>query len=57
MDYNFHGSVLYSRVARDAVSVAAAATAILDSLGTERRDVAIQSAYLMKEVSLLSLLV
>lgn len=56
-DYNFQSVVLYSRVARDVVAVAATATGILSRIGVERKDLAMQSAYLMKEVSLLNLLV
>jgi len=57
VDYNFQSVVLYSRVARDAVAVAATGTGILSRIGVERKDLAMESAYLMKEVSLLSLLV
>jgi hypothetical protein len=42
VDYSFQGVVLYSRIARDAVSVAAAATDILSRIARERRDLAMQ---------------
>lgn len=57
VDYNFEGVVLYNRVARAAVSVAARAAEILGVIAGEGHELAMQSACLMKEVSLLSLLV
>ena len=36
VDYNFQSVVLYSRVARDVVAVAATATGILSRIGVER---------------------
>ena len=37
VDYNFQSVVLYSRVARDAVAVAATGTGILSRIGVERK--------------------
>lgn len=57
VDYNFEGVVQCSRVARAAISVAARATGVLGRLAGERHDLAVQSDCLMREVSLLNLLV
>lgn len=57
IDYNFEGLVLCSAVAQAAISVAARATDVLGRLASDRQDLAVQSDCLMREVSLLNLLV
>lgn len=57
VDYNFEGVLLCSRVARTAVFGAARATGILGGLARERHDLVLQAECLMREVSLLNLLV
>jgi len=57
VDYNFHGVVMYRRIADAAVSVAARAVGKLGSMAREQQELAMQSDCLMREVSLLSLLV
>jgi len=56
-DYNFQGVLMYRRVAGAAVSVAARAAGMVGRLARERQELAMQSDCLMREVSLLSLLV
>lgn len=56
MDYNFQGVVLYRKVACAAVSVAARAAGMVSEAGNQQ-ELALQSDCLMREVSLLSLLV
>jgi hypothetical protein len=57
VDYNFQGVVLYSEIAWSAVSVAATAAGVLGRVARGRKELVVQSECLMKEVSLLSLLV
>jgi hypothetical protein len=57
VDYNFQGVVLCSRVARSALTVATRAARILGRVAADRKDLLVHSQRLMKEVSLLSLLV
>jgi hypothetical protein len=57
LDYNFEGLVFYSTVARAAVSAAARATGMLGRLASERQEIAVHSEYLIREVSVLNLLV
>lgn len=57
VDYSFQGVVMYSRLARDAVSVAATAAENLSRVAIERQDLAVQSEYLTKKVSLLNFLI
>lgn len=54
--YNFQGVLLYRRIARAAVSAAARATGMLIKLASQQ-DLAVQSQFLMREDSLLSLLI
>ena len=57
VDYNFHGVVMYRRIADAAVSVTARVVGMVGRLARERQELAMQSDCLMREVSLLSLLV
>jgi hypothetical protein len=57
VDYNFQGVVLYRRIARAAVATAVSAAEIVGRLARERHELATQSECLMREVSLLSVLV
>lgn len=57
VDYNFQGVVLYRKVAGAAVSVAARAAAMVSRLAREKEELASQSDCLMREISLLGLLV
>jgi hypothetical protein len=57
VDYNFQGIVMCSRIAHSAVTVAAKATGILSRVARDRKDLITQSECLMREVSVLNLLV
>jgi len=57
VDYNFHGVVMCRRIADATISVTASAVGMVGRLARERQELAMQSDCLMREVSLLSLLV
>ena len=57
VDYNFHGVVLCRRIADAVVSVTAKVVGMVGRLARERQELAMQSDCLMREVSVLSLLV
>jgi len=57
VDYNFHGVVMCRRITDAAISVAARAVGMVGRLAREQQELAMQSDCLMREVSLLSLLV
>ena len=57
VDYNFHGVVMCRRIADATISVTARAVGMVGRLARERQELAMQSDCLMREVSLLSLLV
>jgi hypothetical protein len=57
VDYNFQGVVMYRKVASAAVSVAARAAGMVGGFAREPQELVKQSDCLMREVSLLGLLV